>query len=215
MSDQTAARALAEFAKLYSGIHIESTGAVPVNYAGILYNVDGSDDDPYIKGVKWKQLLISYGINSNCYVTSPLPTEKKTHPQFNVGGHMTVNKDGSVPVGGKCYLMPLCSWHNNKARDGVPFQHTLTAMLELSGYMQGELAATFLARMPGDAPLRIVGAEGASLTIQPADDAVLSVMKAGGVEGEPVTPLPPHYIVFRQVEEAGVMRYVIDQVSLP
>jgi hypothetical protein len=215
MTEHIAAQALAEFFSRYSGIHIESTSATPVNFGGILYNVDGSTWDPKINGVTWKQLLINYGINSNCYVTHPLPGGGTSHPQFSVGGHMTVNQNGSVPTGGSCYLMPLCYWHNSTSNNGVPFQHANTIMLQLSGYMQGELAATFLARMPGDAPLRIVGADGALLTIQPADEAVLSTMKTAAVGEEPEISLPPHYIVFRKVEEAGRTRFVIDQAFLP
>ncbi|KPF46227.1 hypothetical protein [Rhizobium sp. AAP43] len=215
MNEQIAAQALADFVSRYSGIHIESTSATPVNYSGVLYNVDGSTPDPKIDGATWKQLLINYGINSTCYVTSPLPGGSTSHPQFSVGGHMTANADGSVPTGGSCYLMPLCYWHNSTSNNGVAFQHTNTYMLQLSGYMQGELAATFLARMPGDAPLRIVGADGNQLTIQPVDGPGLSAMKTPGMTDEPQLALPPHYIVFRQVEEAGRMRYVIEEVALP
>jgi hypothetical protein len=215
MNENIAAQALADFVSRYSGIHIESTSATPVNYSGVLYNVVGSNKDPEIKNEGWKQLLISNGINSNCYVSHPLPGAGTTHPQFSVGGHMTVNSNGSVPTGGSCYLMPLCYWHNNSARNGVAFQHTNTYMLQLSGYMQGELAATFLARGAGDAPLRIVGAEGDEMTIQPADRAVFNAMKTAAVTDETQLSLPPHYIVFRQVEDAGHIRYVIDEVSLP
>jgi hypothetical protein len=215
MNENIAAQAVADFVSRYSGIHIESTSATPVNYSGVLYNVNGSTPDPKINGVTWKQLLIYYGINSNCYVTHPLPGGGTSHPQFSVGGHMTVHSNGSVPTGGSCYLMPLCYWHNSTSNNGVAFQHSNTYMLQLSGYMQDELAATFLARMPGDAPLRIIGADGGLLSIQPADDAVFSAMKTADVaEVEQIT-LPSHYIVLRQVKEAGVIRYVIDQVSLP
>jgi hypothetical protein len=215
MNENIAAQALADFVSLYSGIHIESTSATRVNYSGILYNVDGSSPDPKIKGESWRQLLIINGINSNCYVTHPLPGGGTTHPQFSVGGHMTVNSDGSVPTGGSCYLMPLCYWHNSTSNNGVPFQHTNTLMLQLSGYMRGELAATFLARGAGDAPLRIVGAEGDELTIHPADRTVFNAMKTAAVTDETQLSLPPHYIVFRQIEDAGRIRYVIDEVSLP
>ena len=101
----------------------------------------------------------------------PLPPGGTTHPGFSVGGHVTPNADGNVPTGGDCYLMPLCSWHNSTARDGQVFQHTQTQMLELSGYMQGEPAATFLARMPGEAPLSLVflGDEGRQHVASPVD----------------------------------------------
>ncbi len=138
-------------------IGIESTGATVVNYSGTLYNVEGSTSDPHIGGETWKQLLISHGINGNCYVTSPLPTTTGTsHPGFNVGGHMTPNSSGDVATGGTCYLMPLCSWHNSTARDGQAFSHTETEMLQLSGYMQGEIAVSFVARLPSDKPYSII-----------------------------------------------------------
>lgn len=216
MADQTAAQALATFVSQYSGVNIQSTSAQVVNFSGVLYNVAGSTPDPPIGGVTWKQLLINYGISGNCYVTSPLPTTSTSHPQFSVGGHMTTNAAGTVPTGGHCYLMPLCFWHNSTSKNGVPFQHVNNdTMLQLDGYMQADLAATFIARMPGAAPLRVVGLQDGQIMIQPADTQVLSAMKAGQIGAERQTPMPEHYVVLRQVEEAGRIQYVIDEVALP
>lgn len=132
---------------------ITSTGASVVNISGTLYNVDGSTPDPKrVPGYKdksWKDLLIAKGIPSGspCYITNAVPAGT-SHPEFSVGGHMTPSSDGNVSVGGSCYLMPECQWHNNKARDGIAFYHSETAMLQLTGYMQGELGATFQIRLP-------------------------------------------------------------------
>lgn len=215
MATPEAAQILKQFYENFGDAVLKSTSATVVQYPGTLYNVDGSTDDPKIDGVTWKQLLIDNGINGNCYVTSPLPTDDSSHPSFNVGGHMTPNSDGSVAIGGICYLMPLCSWHNSKQRDGVPFAHTETTMLQLSGYMQAEPAATFLARQPGDAPYTMVGADGTQLTVHPIGKAQVAALKtarplaAGEMSG------PAHYLIFRQVHDGDAIRYVIDHASLP
>ncbi|RKE83664.1 hypothetical protein [Rhizobium sp. AG855] len=215
MSDEIAVQRLAEFAMRYAGIRLQSTSANVVYYSGHLYNVDGSTDDPKINGASWKGLLQANGIDGNCYVTHPLPNPGTSHPQFSVGGHMTQNADGSVEKGKTCYLMPLCSWHNSTSNNGNAFQHTETKMLELYGYMEGDLAATFLARMPGDQALRIVGADANTLTVQSTDmDKLVDAMAAGVREGLPIS-VPPHYLVFRQVSDAGRTTYVIEAASLP
>ncbi|ANQ51839.1 hypothetical protein MY04_4504 [Flammeovirga sp. MY04] len=135
---------------------VKSTGAKVVYISDDLYNVDGSSDDPKKipnhEGENWNSLLQSYDIDGNCYVTNAHAPDNSSHPDFSVGGHMTTNSNGKVEDGGICYLMPLCSWHNNKARDGVNFTHTQTKMLELSGYMTDELPVTFKLRMPSEEP---------------------------------------------------------------
>lgn len=197
-------QALQDFADRYRGIVLLSTGARVVNYEGVLYNVQGSSDDPDIDGANWKELLIRNGIESPCYVTNPLPDRNGTsHPDFQVGGHMTTNADGHVPVGGTCYLMPLCKWHNSKGRDGTPFAHKETRMLKLSGYMEGDIAATFAARMPGEAAFRLVSVKGDGLTAHAFDEPQLRVFKAR-------PDAPKSYVVFRRVEAGGVVGFVIE-----
>ena len=146
------------FVERYLQQGILSTSAKVVNFTNGLYNVDGSTYDPKKvpghDGEAWKQLLISYGINANCYVTNPNP--EGSHPDFSVGGHMTTNSNGNVPEGGKCYLMPLCFWHNSTSKNGILFTHSATKMLELSGYMQGELAVTFKLRLPSKEPFAVL-----------------------------------------------------------
>lgn len=129
-----------------------STAAAPVNYYGVLYNVIGSTHDPHIGGYSWKGLLQHYGINGNCYVVDP---PQNTHPQFNVGGHMTQNQDGSV-TGGTCYLMPLCYWHNSSGNNHVAFNLTYSGILQLNGYMTADTALTFMARLPSVHPYSLI-----------------------------------------------------------
>ena len=139
----------------YQKIEPLSTGHEVVNYSGELFNVDGSTGDPEEveghEGSSWKNLLINAAelSSSSCYVTNEEPPSGTSHPNFSVGGHMTPNSDGIVPVGGETYLMPLCKWHNHPARNGKRFQHTESRMILLKGYMQGELAVTFDMRRKG------------------------------------------------------------------
>ena len=68
---------------------------------------------------------------------------------------MTQNANGSVAAGGSCYLMPLCSWHNAKSRDGIAFSHG-NPVVYLTGYMQMDIAPTFMARFPSIEPFSCV-----------------------------------------------------------
>ena len=139
---------------------LKSTGANIISYSGVIYNVDGSSDDPHqipgSIGYNWKKLLIQYGIGTGlddkCYVSNPLPNKKSTHPNFSVGGHMTEIPNGKVPKGGISYLMPLCKWHNSTARNSVAFSLNNDLILELSGYMESESPAMFALRLPSDKP---------------------------------------------------------------
>lgn len=157
MSIDSEMRTVLRFVECNKGRGIESTGARKVDYAGhYLYNVIGSTDDPKrIPGhhhKSWKKLLTDYGIDGECYVHYDEIND--WHPHFNVGGHMTPHKDGSVRAGGICYLMPLCYWHNKQ--DGVSFKLKEHSMLELTGYREGELAATFLLRLPSQDPYALL-----------------------------------------------------------
>lgn len=219
MEDISVAQALADFAQRHSGVIIESTSATVVIYTGDLYNVVGSTPDPKINGVTWKQLLINNGIGTNsndhCYATLPLPTGSSSHPNFSVGGHMTPNSDGSVPTGGSCYLMPLCYWHNSTSNNGVPFPHSPDTMLQLSGYMQSDLAATFVARMPSAAPYTLVGAhDGNVFTADVAGPDVASSW-VGQKDAATGGAFPEHYILFRQIREKGLIKYVIEDARVP
>lgn len=158
MNATTQSEMLVGFVDRWGSAGIQSTSATVVNFSGVLYNVDGSSPDPKIDGESWKGLLLSYDIDGDCYVTNETP-HGNSHPSFNVGGHMTPNSDGKVEVGADSYLMPLCSWHNSKARDGVPFEHDETLMLRLSGFMESEVAATFMARLPSQERHSIIYAD--------------------------------------------------------
>ena len=153
MTDTYEADEVRAFITKYGGIGLLSTGAQLVDYAGKLYNVTQSTEDPKAvdehKGASWKKLLNSYADFSHacCYVTSPLPDEASNHPEFSVGGHMTPNSSGIVELGGVTYLMPLCKWHNSTARDCTAFSHNKTKMLKLTGFMEGDSAITFALRL--------------------------------------------------------------------
>lgn len=141
-----------EFVNRHSTAKLFSTGAKKIEFTGDLYNVSGSTTDPKEvpghKGSSWKKLLIEVAElkDSSCYVTEPPPEGKgKSHPGFNVGGHMTENSDNTV-TNGICQLMPLCSWHNNKAQNELKYSVSKKVMVELTGYMEGDTAATFLSR---------------------------------------------------------------------
>lgn len=144
MQISSQAQLFVDFVRKYEGMKLFSTSAEVIDFGGVLYNVDGSSDDPEIDGYNWRNLLRERGVDGACYVTNVKPPARTSHPNFSIGGHMSVHQDGSVPFGDECFLMPLCSWHNSKARDHMAFEHTETRMLKLFGYMQEEPRATFL-----------------------------------------------------------------------
>lgn len=213
MESLEAVDALRNFLKLVDGTHIESTGATVTSYAGVLYNVDGSTPDPKIGGFTWKQLLINYGINNNCYVTNA--GASGSHPAFNVGGHMTVNSNGSVARGGTCYLMPLCYFHNSTSQNGTPFTHALTTMLLLSGYMQGDLAVTFAARMPSDSPFSIVYLSDKGLETHNLGASAVANTSALSLPNTQPGKLPENHVLFRRILQGNRMMYAVEQSSLP
>lgn len=135
------------FVSKHRKLGLFSTNATVVDVLGVVYNVKGSTHDPKIGGKSWKQLLISYGIDHDCYVTNQNPPTGTSHSNFSVGGHVTDNSGGIVADGDITYLMPLCYWHNSTKRDGKKFTHTEIKMLELEGFMQGDTSATFMARL--------------------------------------------------------------------
>ncbi|NOR62183.1 MAG: hypothetical protein GQ535_06790 [Rhodobacteraceae bacterium] len=194
----------------------ESTGATTVNYSGTLYNVKGSTSDPYIGGTKWKPLLIHYGINSACYVTSPLPTKTGTsHPGFDVGGHMTPNTDGDVAIGGSCYLMPLCKWHNNTARDDTAFSHTNTLMLLLTGYMQGELAVSFMARLPSNEPFSLAYSSDGHWQHKNLSEPEATEIKTSGVSSNLLNCKLEHYVLLERNVQGDQTTYEVRSSHLP
>lgn len=141
-----------------SGPLLQSTDSSVIPYNGILYNVSGSKDDPpkvkQCPRCSWRELLLTSipsMKDATCYVeNSDSPKDKSHYSEKGdfLGGHMTKIKNGHVENGGDTYLMPLCSWDNNTARNGEPFQVTNREILILRGYMQSELYVTFAARMP-------------------------------------------------------------------
>lgn len=208
------AQQLIDFVQHNAGIRLFSTHADVVAFTGALYNVDGSSDDPEIDGYNWRSLLRERGVDGNCYVTNVQPPADTSHPDFSVGGHMTVNQDGSVPFGGECYLMPLCSWHNSKSRDGMAFEHVETQMLKLFGYMQHEPLATFSARMASSAKFALV-------PLTERDGAgLLSPPRLGDLPTEMFKQMTHDeqsgfFVLLRQHEEDGQTFYEIEDAKLP
>ena len=187
-----AAAQLAAFVSRAKHINLLSTGARVVDIIEPLYNVSGSTGDPHVDGKNWKSLLKFHGVSGNCFADTPPAPAGKSHPAFNVGGHMTLNADGSVPVGGISYLMPLCTWHNSTSNNHKPFHHAHTRIVELQGYMQGEPAAMFAARMdPGtELALVFVGGDGITFRNVPdqggaVHDALLVARPQGPATDEP------------------------------
>ena len=191
--------------KLYDQHHshvIESTGYECVNFSDALYNVIGSRHDPEIDGQTWISLLKTCdGIDdeTDCYVTNCPPSGKSSHPQFDVGGHMTTNSDGSVPDGGTCYLMPLCKWHNNSARNGKKFEHTSQKMIELSGYNESDTATTFLARVPGPEAFSIVYQARDKHKTEHIDESRAHSAVRDGVRTAFYDASADHFILFKRV----------------
>jgi hypothetical protein len=100
----------------------------------------------------WRAHLSAKAINRDCYVTAPAPIGKNKHPDFQVGGHMTPTEGGRVHEGVSCYVLPLCRY-NNSQNENTPFEYAGNTRMQLrDGFMEGDLAVTFLARMPAAAP---------------------------------------------------------------
>lgn len=185
---------------------IESTSYAKTTSApSPLYNVRGSTPDPYPPNVHgWKALLESEGFGAPCYATSPLPVPPKgpSHPGFDVGGHMTTDPNGAVANGGSCYLMPLCAWHNN-SHNTAAFTTRSSSMLVLNGYMQADIAATFLARLGGAAPYAVIyvadgGPAFQTLETEPGSAGLAAPQGELADDG-----LPHHYVVLRREEAEG------------
>lgn len=194
-------------------IGIKSTGASLINYTGNLYNVDGSSDDPNIDGRNWKNLLTSHGINSPCYVSNSTPNNN-SHPGFNVGGHMTQNSDGHVLVGADSYLMPLCSWHNHTSRNGVAFTHEKTLMLRLSGYMQDEFVASFIARLPSEERFALIYRDNEEWKSLNLVDQQATDTKSGNLPEALLLCRPDQYVLLERVARNNGQYYIVNKSKL-
>lgn len=207
-----------EFVK-HLGTGLESTGASVTTFSGKLYNVDGSTPDPIPSGGSWKQLLINLlslsASAQHCYVTAPLPGSGTSHPDFSVGGHMTTNSSGSVPTGGKCYLMPLCYWHNGKANDSVPFSHTNTKIVQLTGYMKGELEATFMLRMPSSEPYAVLYYADDGWNFKNLSEAEGVDLRANVFDRLDGKPKVEHYVLVKRVQEKNQTMHYLSSSLLP
>jgi hypothetical protein len=207
MSDNSETDAIMNFVRSVGTIGVESTGATVVTYAAGLYNVSGSTNDPTHvpgnNGTAWKQLLINCGINGGCYVTNVPAPIGSTHPNFSVGGHMTPNKNGMVPTGGICYLMPLCYWHNSTSNNGIQFNHVNTNMLRLTGYMQGELALTFQVRLPSSEPFALLFSKDGAWNYRD-----ISQSEAESFVSDPSAIGTDHYVLIERVRGERTLHYI-------
>lgn len=209
-----ATRLLREFVEAYKGTIIESTGFSKVTATLPVYNVIGSTDDPKIpKFPTWKLLLEGDGFKGcSCFVPG---VKDRSHPGFDVGGHMTNQADGSVK-NGTCYLMPLCKLHNGKGFEKVPFNSlTSTTMLQLTGYKPKDIAATFLARLSGDAPAALIYRRGQGIDHHrlldrksASREKLFETLVADG-PGQ-----PEDYLVLERVTEKGRAAYRIVEADL-
>ncbi len=207
----TANDALKQFVEAYAGQRIDSTGYSKVpNVALPIYNVIGSTTDPKIPGFPtWKDLLDHNGFAGNkCFVTG---AADRSHPGFDVGGHMTHQADGSV-LKGICYLMPLCKLHNGKGFEKQPFKSlTSTTMLQLTGYKPKDVAATFLARLAGDAPVALVFRSGEGLDYRALNDARADTREKlfEDVADSRGNDLPQHYVMLKRMPDGDRPTYEI------
>lgn len=212
MIDIPGMRLVEEFVKnLENGLG--STGASTTPYSGPLYNVIGSTDDPkHVPpgNLAWKQLLIDFGIgiwpNDRCYVTNPTPSGN-THDQFNVGGHMTKDPNGSV-LNSTCYLMPLCKYHNGQNR--TSFSHSITPILQLTGYMKAEMLATFQLRLPSKDPYAVLYYDDSGWSYKNLSEDQVADLKASvfdKFEGEPNVKF--HVLIKRVREHNQTIHYRI------
>ena len=210
---------LRRFVETVGGGIVESTFyAKTTSGPSKLYNVRGSTPDPYpqkpTKVTGWKSLLLSQGIGAPCYASAPLPApgKGKSHPGFDVGGHMTTAADGSVATGGSCYLVPLCSWHNGRYNT-AQFTMRSTTMLVLSGYMQADTSATFLARLGGVAEHAVVYVSDDGPAYEYLAESPLEADHAPLLHGCKSEGLPAHHVVFRREEFEGRMVYRITHAA--
>ena len=212
MTSEIQRELLRDFVRRFGGTTIKSTGAITTNYSDVLYNVDGSTPDPKINGLTWKKLLELNGIGGSCYVANDTP-EGNSHPNFDVGGHMTPNPDGQVPVGADSYLMPLCYWHNNPARNGVAFTHEKTFMLKLSGFMQNEIPATFMARMPSEETHALVFASDQTIANVNLSDTQLDALIHNAPPEELVNQPVGDYLVLKRQGSDPDSEYAVMETS--
>ncbi|MEM6692763.1 MAG: hypothetical protein AAF664_25265 [Planctomycetota bacterium] len=158
MPSNTETEFIRSYLENFRDMRLLSTGAEVVDISEPLYNVSGSTGDPIPNGASsWKQLLIQEAdlAGASCYVTNDTPSGN-SHPDFSVGGHVTLESDGSVEFGGICYLMPLCFYHNSTSQNGIAFEHTETKMLKLTGYQLNEPFALFSLRLPSPEPFGLL-----------------------------------------------------------
>ena len=204
---------LTTFVDRWTNVELYSTGAQLVNFSGPLYNVDGSSSDPNVNNESWKGLLLSHGIDAPCYVSNETPSGN-SHPSFSVGGHMTTDAEGQVETGDDTYLMPLCSWHNSKARDGVAFHLERTLMLKLSGFMQSEIPATFMARLPSEKRHSIVYTAGDSIRYANLSEPEADAARNRCLSEDVLSCKPKEFVLLERIQQDEITRYRVKSSSI-
>lgn len=74
------ARLFVDFVRKYEGMRLFSTHAEVVDFGGVLYNVDGSSDDPAIDGLNWRNLLRERGIDGEAMSPTSSPRASRHIP---------------------------------------------------------------------------------------------------------------------------------------
>lgn len=146
-------------------------------------------------------------------MTNPTP-DGNTHPQFNVGGHMTPDPEGYVAYGADSYLMPLCSWHNQKNRDGVDFKLRNSLVLRLSGYMMGEVAASFTARLPAKERFAIINTDDDEIKSINLSDKDEKNVEKGRLRESGLRYDPEKFVLIERIHQDTDYRYFLRDTEL-
>ena len=189
---------------------VYSTGVEKVDPSslGSLFNVIGSSDDPKINGKSWKQLFLKYFPDADeCYVKESDPlVSGTTHPEFTLGGHVCTGSSREIGPTEVCYLMPLCSAHNNSNK--YEFTSYDIPILELKGYMTDEPAFTFIARMENALPFSIVFAQGMEWYHKNISEEVMSkILETNQLEALGFGELERYAILRRDNSYNGISIY--------
>ncbi len=189
---------------------VYSTGVEEVDASslGSLFNVIGSTDDPEVDGLNWKNLFLSYFPDADeCYVISGnTPVRGKSHPQFDVGGHVCTGSSRELKPNEDCYLMPLCKAHNNG--NDYEFITYHTPILKLKGYMTADVALTFMARMDDELPYSLVFSQGDNwFHANISHQRMLHIIESESLDDLGFGNLEDH-ILLKRHEDEGLLRVV-------
>lgn len=198
---------------------VETTGVTVINHFNYnLYNVMYSTNDPKYHSWTWKHLLQHYGIGvghqDRCWVnnSNPPPAPGKSHPQFNVGGHVCTTSSRVIPDNGTCYLMPLCHQHNND--DAYQFTGFNLPILKLLGYDTGESAFTFKAKMEDEQPYSLVFSQNEEWHHQNiSDEEAKNIKQSQSLKAIGFGDLE-HYVLLKRQEQDGTKKLYVEATNL-